>query len=284
MLLQRIITSLIGLPLLIWILIRGQKWHLVALFLVFVATSVHEISKMLVPSLEAKILGKDQLPCRVEGTLWHTAGISVAMVLFFVATQGDYDTGRSGIALGFIVMMLLGIFTGETIERSMIRTIGLLVSLSYGALPWLAVWDLYMLKEGAPYLFLLMAIVMGCDTGAYFGGRTFGKRKLAPSISPKKTWEGAVSGVCLAIILAISLNYGYRGSLGTYAGIAVLAFFGSIAGILGDLLESGFKRFAGVKDSGAILPGHGGFLDRVDGILIAAPVVWFFAYNFLVNL
>ena len=116
MLWQRLLTSLIGLPLLLWVIIRGHKWQMVALFLVFVGTSVHEISKMLVPSLEAKILGATHRSERVQGTFWHIAGISIAMVLFFVATQGDYDTGRSGIALGFVAMMLLGIFTGDNLS------------------------------------------------------------------------------------------------------------------------------------------------------------------------
>jgi phosphatidate cytidylyltransferase len=281
MLIQRVLTAALALPLLLWIIIRGEKWQMLAVFLACVAISVHELSSMVVPSLEGKILGEDQRSKRIVGTFWHISGIVISMVLFFVATQGDYETGRSGIALGFVVVMLLGVFTAETIDRSMIRTIGLLVTLGYAVVPWLAVWDLYILKENSLYLFLLLAIVMGCDTGAYFGGKAFGKRKLAPTLSPKKTWEGAILGVLSAILLAIALNHYYDQSLGSDFLVALTALFGATAGILGDLLESGFKRFAGVKDSGVIFPGHGGFLDRVDAIIIAAPVVWVFVYNFL---
>ena len=281
MLIQRVLTAALALPLLLWIIIRGEKWQMLAVFLACVAISVHELSSMVVPSLEGKILGEDQRSKRIVGTFWHISGIVISMVLFFVATQGDYETGRSGIALGFVVVMLLGVFTAETIDRSMIRTIGLLVTLGYAVVPWLAVWDLYILKENSLYLFLLLAIVMGCDTGAYFGGKAFGKRKLAPTLSPKKTWEGAILGVLSAILLAIALNHYYDQSLGSDFLVALTALFGATAGILGDLLESGFKRFAGVKDSGVIFPGHGGFLDRVDAIIIAAPVVWGFFFNIL---
>jgi phosphatidate cytidylyltransferase len=281
MLVQRVLTAALALPLLLWIIIRGEKWQMLAVFLACVAISVHELSSMVVPSLEGKILGEDKRSKRIVGTFWHISGIVISMVLFFVATQGDYETGRSGIALGFVVVMLLGVFTAETIDRSMIRTIGLLVTLGYAVVPWLAVWDLYILKENSLYLFLLLAIVMGCDTGAYFGGKAFGKRKLAPTLSPKKTWEGAILGVLSAILLSIALNHYYDQSLGSDFFVALTALFGATAGILGDLLESGFKRFAGVKDSGVIFPGHGGFLDRVDAIIIAAPVVWVFVYNFL---
>jgi len=281
MLIQRILTAALALPILLWIIIRGERWQMLAVFLTCVAISVHELSSMVVPSLEAKILGEDQRSKRVVGTFWYISGIVISVILFFVATQGDYDTGRSGIALGFVVLMLLGVFTAKTIDRSMIRTIGLLVTMGYAVVPWLAVWDLYILKEKSVYLFLLLTIVMGCDTGAYFGGKAFGKRKLAPTLSPKKTWEGAFFGLSTAILLALALNHYFDQTLGTDFLVGVTAFFGGIAGILGDLLESGFKRFAGVKDSGVIFPGHGGFLDRVDAIIIAAPVVWVFVYNFL---
>ncbi|MEI8025441.1 MAG: phosphatidate cytidylyltransferase [Pseudomonadota bacterium] len=281
MLIQRVLTAALALPMLLWIIVRGERWQMLAVFLACVAISVHELSSMVVPSLEAKILGEEHRSKKIVGTFWYLSGIVISVILFFVATQGDYDTGRSGIALGFVVLMLVGVFTAKSIDRSMIRTIGLLVTMGYAVVPWLAVWDLYILKEKSVYLFLLFTIVMGCDTGAYFGGRAFGKRKLAPNLSPKKTWEGAFFGILTAILSSLALNHYYDQTLGSDFLVGITALFGGIAGILGDLLESGFKRFAGVKDSGVIFPGHGGFLDRVDAIIIAAPVVWVFVYNFL---
>jgi len=109
------------------------------------------------------------------------------------------------------------------------------------------------------------------DTGAYLTGRTFGKHKLFERISPKKTWEGSIGGL-LFTILGIVVIYQFWPSftINIWIGVAVLV---SIFSNLGDLMESAFKRNAGQKDSGTIMPGHGGILDRFDAILLTAPVV-----------
>lgn len=110
------------------------------------------------------------------------------------------------------------------------------------------------------------------DTGAYLTGRAFGRTKLFERISPNKTWEGFIGGVLLAMLLAFGLSYWF-GTLSKLEWISMAAVIG-IFGTLGDLVESMLKRSLGIKDSGSILPGHGGFLDRFDGLLIAAPLVY----------
>lgn len=131
----------------------------------------------------------------------------------------------------------------------------------------------------SPWLVLAaMAVVWIADTAAYFAGRRFGRRKLAPAISPGKTWEGAYGGIAAVVIYALALwptatrdgfvlSSGARGLLLWVAFAVALA----ILSIVGDLFESLLKRGAGVKDSGALLPGHGGVLDRVDALLAAMP-------------
>jgi phosphatidate cytidylyltransferase len=131
------------------------------------------------------------------------------------------------------------------------------------------------------YLLLLLFIVWTSDTAAYFTGKNFGKTPLSPNISPKKTVEGAVGGVLAAIVVSFLWNAFQSGPKLPWLGLTLLALFGSVFGILGDLLESTFKRFANVKDSGFILPGHGGLLDRLDGVLLASPVVWVGLYILL---
>ncbi|MER2233940.1 MAG: phosphatidate cytidylyltransferase, partial [Leuconostoc mesenteroides] len=112
------------------------------------------------------------------------------------------------------------------------------------------------------------------DSGAYMVGRAIGKNKLAPKISPNKTWEGSIGGSMVAIIVIPALFTIFHW-LPDYNFIELLAFTAilSIAGQLGDLIESGFKRHYGVKDSGNILPGHGGILDRFDSMLIVMPMM-----------
>ena len=121
-------------------------------------------------------------------------------------------------------------------------------------------------------MFGLMVNWIG-DTGAYYVGRRFGRHKLAPLVSPGKTWEGAVASAVTGLIFGlIYLPLAIRGTSLLIA--ACLALAANVAGQLGDLAESAIKRGAGVKDSGTLLPGHGGFLDRVDSTLFALPVLY----------
>jgi len=130
--------------------------------------------------------------------------------------------------------------------------------------------------------YLLPSLLIGSlwvnDTMAYIVGSLIGKTQMS-KISPKKTWEGTIGGIILAIIV-IGLIIGLINhfNIGGMVSAMILAAIASIAGTFGDLLESKLKRMAGVKDSGHIMPGHGGFLDRFDSLLIATPFVWLFLY------
>ncbi len=129
------------------------------------------------------------------------------------------------------------------------------------------------LDDGVGWLFVLLAASWLGDTGAYFAGRTLGRRKLAPRLSPKKTWEGAIGGFVTA--MAGAVLFGWLFDLqASWIVMAALGGVLDIFGVLGDLAESLLKRAFGVKDSGGILPGHGGILDRVDSVLFAGPVLY----------
>lgn len=139
--------------------------------------------------------------------------------------------------------------------------------IAYVGLPALALLYLRGLPQGLLIAFWVLASVWATDIGAYFAGRTFGGPKLAPTISPNKTWSGLVGGIVAALIVGLLLS--------RFAGLPLqLAIASPILAVIaqiGDLYESGLKRQAGVKDSGTILPGHGGVLDRLDGLVPAAP-------------
>jgi phosphatidate cytidylyltransferase len=115
----------------------------------------------------------------------------------------------------------------------------------------------------------VLVLVWIADTAAYFVGRSFGRRKLAPSISPGKTWEGAAGGVGGALIYAVVLGAFWGGAWWAYLAIAAVL---AVLSIIGDLFESAAKRQAGVKDSGTLLPGHGGIMDRIDSATATLPV------------
>ena len=119
-------------------------------------------------------------------------------------------------------------------------------------------------------------VLMGSDAGAYYIGRAFGKHKLAPKISPGKTWEGAIGGVAAALAMATLAHFWFFREL-PLKWTLPLAFTMSIAGIFGDLVESALKRSASAKDAANILPGHGGLLDRLDSLLFNAPLLYYFA-------
>ena len=131
----------------------------------------------------------------------------------------------------------------------------------------------YLRGESARSVLFLFLVVWACDSGAYYFGRRYGTHRLAPVVSPKKTWEGAIAGFGTATVFgAIAGAWLLVPDLGLVRG-ALAGALASTAGQLGDLVESLWKRGAGVKDSGVFLPGHGGFFDRIDSLLFAGPVV-----------
>jgi phosphatidate cytidylyltransferase len=141
----------------------------------------------------------------------------------------------------------------------------------YAILPWHFAETLR--ARSVHWLFFALALSWAGDSAAYYVGRMFGKHRLAPVISPKKSWEGAIGSVVGSVVFGI-LYLGYFDPQVPKWEVAVIAVAANIAGQLGDLAESAMKRGAGVKDSGNILPGHGGMLDRVDSSLFALPVVY----------
>ncbi len=134
---------------------------------------------------------------------------------------------------------------------------------------WVALVYVRQQINGAWLVLVLILVVAVADSGGYFAGRRFGRHKLAPAVSPGKTWEGFAGGFIANCVLALVLSKVLGVGL---VGMLLLIVPTSLVSVLGDLLESMVKRHAGVKDSGSILPGHGGILDRVDGITAGAPV------------
>lgn len=144
---------------------------------------------------------------------------------------------------------------------------------------WFALVAAY--RHGLVYLVSILAIVWAADVAAYFAGRAFGRRKLAPSISPGKTWAGAIGGTLAALTVALVCSVvaglsdsffavvGQRWSIGVVLGIALVM---AVVSVVGDLFESQLKRQRGVKDSSGLLPGHGGVFDRVDALLPIVPI------------
>ncbi len=129
-------------------------------------------------------------------------------------------------------------------------------------------------SQGIHWLILLTLIITASDTGAYFAGTAFGRHKLCPKISPGKTIEGFIGGLLAAVFVTLLSGPLLFGDISQYR-LAILAVILSCVGVLGDLTESIFKRTNKVKDSGSILPGHGGILDRVDSILMAGPALYY---------
>lgn len=157
----------------------------------------------------------------------------------------------------------------ESLGAVSISSAGLL----FVALPLSTIVRIHGVLEGRRILLFTLVLVWAGDTLAYFVGRSIGKLPLAPHLSPKKTWEGAVANLAGSLLTALVFARWIDVPPSTLLAVAAAA---NIAGQAGDLLESAYKRSAGMKDSGSILPGHGGMLDRIDALILAAPVVWYY--------
>jgi len=157
---------------------------------------------------------------------------------------------------------------------------GQILGLAYVAGPLVMVLLIRSNPQGVAWIFYLLMVIFAGDTGAYYVGSYWGKRKLCPQVSPKKTIEGALGGVAANIVAASLAQILFLDGV-LWGPAVLLAILAGAAGQVGDLFESIFKRAAGIKDSGNILPGHGGILDRIDALLFAIPVVYGFHCLFL---
>jgi phosphatidate cytidylyltransferase len=179
--------------------------------------------------------------------------------------------------LSALAAMCLPLASNE-LEKAVARSAALVLGILYVFGAWksaILLHDINSPQINAGHHWLMFGLVVNWagDTGAYYVGRRFGRRKLAPVVSPGKTWEGAIASVCTAMVFGlIYLPLAIPGT--TLFKAAALSLLANIAGQLGDLAESAIKRACGVKDSGKLLPGHGGVLDRVDSSLFTLPVLY----------
>lgn len=265
--LTRILSGLIMAAAIIAVLVLTPPWvfGLVVLIAAFICAS--------------EMQGMSQ-PNATQGdriVLW--AAIGAAIIWPFVGQYTAlYDQSRA-LMLGFLILALGRLFRPDPIDSALKRLGADAFTLLYIGVAFPYIYALRHMNEpyGGWAVVLVMAITFGGDTGGYFFGKYLGKRKLYPKISPKKTIAGAVGGMAMGAALAFLAKAVFPGLSGlTVIDCILLGIGGVIFGILGDLTESLIKRAYGAKDSGTLIPGHGGLLDRIDGLLLAGPFCVFY--------
>jgi phosphatidate cytidylyltransferase len=265
----RVITALIALPILIASIVVPQLQLLfVVLAAVALGIGLFEFYRL------ARL--RDLRPDLTAMFLASAALLTIAYfndpLLNLVLTQ----LILLALTIGTLIAMTL---RGAPFDKMIASTGATILGVLY--VVWLGS-HLISLKSGFPeklsthLVSFFFLVLMGSDVGAYYVGRAFGKNKLAPKISPGKTWEGVIGGFVAALLLATLAHFWFFKEL-PLKWTLPLAFVMTILGILGDLTESALKRSAGAKDAAKLLPGHGGTLDRLDSLLFNAPLIYYFA-------
>jgi len=258
---QRLATAAVGVPLaLAAVFLLSDRWFFVVMALVFEGAVLEYVA------IARKRAPHAPLALLLVFVPLAAAGIYLALVDRRGLTEVEVLAVAAALSVGLGALLL---FSRTPVEES-IATLGIFgFGIPYLALPIAAI---VRLQRADPWLvFLLMAIVWLGDTAAFYVGSRLGRHKMAPVVSPKKSWEGAAAGLATAVVAAVIWSLWRRGEL--RAGFLAMAAATAVAAQVGDLVESMIKRDAGVKDSGSVLPGHGGFLDRVDAMMFAAPVM-----------
>ena len=259
MLKKRVITTLWSVPLLIvaiwfdkplpWFTVLIAVWGLLAAFEFYRMVSVSKMRSL-----------------TFFGLIWT--------LLFILSPHFDYDILIPLLLTSTIVLPMLMLVLNPNKENSFINWAWTIAGILY--VGWLLSYLVALrLDAGRDWLFLALFVTFGSDTFAFFVGRALGRHKLSPRISPHKTWEGAIGGVAGAIIMSLVL-VALLGLPLSYSQAILLGLLVSIFCQLGDLAESLLKRNMGVKESGRLMPGHGGVLDRMDSVVLAGVVVYYF--------
>lgn len=265
---KRILTAIVLVPLVLLLVFKGQFW-----LITVVVGAVAELALWEYLSLADTTGAK---------TPRIASGIAVAalfVVTFFQALALAPLAGA--IVLALLIVCAFRSPLQRVLPDAAYAVFGVLyIGFSLTTLPLLSQQE-----NGASLLLFLLFAVWAGDIAALYIGRTWGRKKLAPAISPGKTWEGSIASMAGSIAITAGLFWlaaklqardiavlSYPGAISRWL---ILAAILNVAAQVGDLVESALKRGAGVKDSGSLLPGHGGVLDRIDALLIAAPVLWY---------
>jgi phosphatidate cytidylyltransferase len=261
MLKKRLLTAFITIPLVFlavwfdtplpWFTVFLSIWGILAVYEFYRMTGISK-------NLPLTILGtawtllfilQPHFVYRESITLLLTAGIMISLIMLVFSRK------KENIFIHWMWMIAGALYVGWLLS--------LLISLK--------------LEAGRSWVYLVLFVTIASDTAAYFIGKAIGKHKLAPSISPGKTWEGTIAGICGAILISFcfTLSTPLQLPLG-FSQALILGFLISVFGQLGDLAESLLKRTTGVKDSSNLMPGHGGILDRMDSMVFAGAVVYLY--------
>ncbi|MFN3886319.1 MAG: phosphatidate cytidylyltransferase [Aquabacterium sp.] len=297
MLLPRVITALVLVALLLPTLVVEAVWPFSLLSLAFISAAGWEWSRLNgAPGVRAWLMGAavaggSLYAAQVFGLpVWHTPEAAVTLAQPHVHDLGHPLAGFYTPTWVWLVMLAVWVGGGALALRHGPRYWGQwpewprrMLGLALLVAAWLALVDIK--AQGGNFMLSVFCLVWAADIGAYFGGRAFGRRKLAPSISPGKSWEGVWSGMVAVLLLAVlwiwidrhvgvdspSLYSRLLLGVGPFGMVLSLAFLAAMS-VVGDLFESMVKRQAGAKDSSQLLPGHGGVLDRVDALLPVLPL------------
>ena len=273
---KRILTASVLILAVFALIFFGKLW-MITLFSAIVA----ELAAYEFLQLAAK--GAESHNAKLRIPIWWMA---IGTALAFVVTLPNFPVEAQLPVLSALTLVLFA-WNGfrSPLNQVLPDTAQGLFGLIYIAYPLTLVPMLWKQEDGPALLVFLMVCVWAGDIAALYFGRAFGKSKLAPRLSPGKTWVGSIASIigsmlAAGLVIAISNALTARGNTTLHISeplwqSLLLAAILNIAAQLGDLLESAIKRGAGVKDSGTMLPGHGGILDRIDALLLAAPVLWF---------
>ena len=252
----RILTALILAAVLIGVLWYGPAWSARGLFGLFIATGAWEWSAFVGAKSRASRLGF----VLVVAALASGARIGLADVGRFTLLM-QVSALWWVLALGWVALAPSRVGARSAALAGVMALVPAWVALTRLAELW---------PKGTQWALFIMLLAFAADTGAYFAGRTFGRVKLAPRVSPGKTWEGVIGGMALAAVASWAASRWFGLSASRFM---PLCLAGAAFSVVGDLTESMFKRASGMKDSGRLFPGHGGVLDRIDSVLATTPIM-----------
>jgi phosphatidate cytidylyltransferase len=260
----RVVTVLPLIPIILWMMFAAPAWVWPAFVLVAIAIAGYELMAMKIPSSRG---------LRAWGS------VTSALFGYTIIFVNDAAAIYAAVLIIIVGSMVWSLLQDDPLDGASIRIGWLLGTPIYAGGTLSAVAMVRSFDPTGAWVLFTMVLAWGSDTSAYFVGRKYGKTKLAPRISPKKTLEGSAGGLAAAVVGAVIMTFFLPGI--TVLDAIALGVLGGVAGQAGDLMVSVLKRSSGVKDSGGILPGHGGILDRADALAFTGPATWAYGHFIL---